>query len=80
MATNSLRRSIAALALALPACVQVSERGTLARSFVVVFRAFDDGVAFRYELPKQRNLNAFLIADELTEFAMADNAKSTGAC
>ncbi|MFN8670124.1 MAG: glycoside hydrolase family 97 protein [Gemmatimonadaceae bacterium] len=56
--------------------VRASERGALARTFVVVFRAFDDGVAFRYELPRQPNLNAFLISDELTEFAMADNAKT----
>ena len=32
--------------------VRASERGALARTFVVVFRAFDDGVAFRYELPR----------------------------
>lgn len=56
--------------------VRVAERAGLRREFVVVFRAFDDGIGFRYELPRQPNLNAFRIADELTEFVMADNAKA----
>ena len=39
------------------------------RSFDVRFRAFDDGVGFRYEFPKQRKLRGTLsIVDELTEF------------
>jgi len=40
------------------------------REMVVRFRAFDDGVGFRYEFPGQPNLNYFVIADEVTEFAM----------
>ena len=56
--------------------VRVAERTLLHRVFSVTFRAFDDGIAFRYELPRQPNLGAFRIADELTEFAMADNAKA----
>ncbi len=44
------------------------------RKLVVVFRAFDDGVAFRYEFPEQGHLNDFVIMDELTEFNLpADN-------
>ncbi|GGY45449.1 glycoside hydrolase family 97 protein [Parvularcula lutaonensis] len=39
------------------------------RSFDVRFRAFDDGIGFRYEFPKQRSLRGELaITDELTEF------------
>lgn len=34
------------------------------------FRAFDDGVAFRYCIPEQPNLDHFEIMDELTEFNM----------
>ena len=34
----------------------------------MVFRLFDDGLGFRYEIPKQRHLSAFNIMDELTEF------------
>jgi hypothetical protein len=37
----------------------------------VVFRVFADGVGFRYEFPKQSNLGYFVVADELTEFALA---------
>src|ERR1051326_1033115 len=36
----------------------------------IVFRVFDDGVAFRYEFPTQEKLNHFVVADELTQFAM----------
>lgn len=39
----------------------------------MVFRAFDDGIGFRYEFPEQENLKKLEIADELTEFALANN-------
>ena len=39
-------------------------------------RAFDDGVGFRYEVPAQPALGTFAIAGELTEFALADNARA----
>jgi alpha-glucosidase len=42
----------------------------------IVFRAFDDGVAFRYELPAQPGLHDFEIMDEATEFALAENDKA----
>ena len=38
--------------------------------------SFDDGVGFRYELPDQPALADFEISDELTEFALADNARA----
>jgi alpha-glucosidase len=56
--------------------VQVQETVAPGRRFAVVFRAFDDGVAFRYELPEQPGLRDFEIADELTEFALADDARA----
>ena len=37
---------------------------------VIRFRAYNDGMAFRYEFPVQENLQHFIIADELTTFAM----------
>ena len=40
------------------------------RRMVIRFRLFDDGLGFRYEFPGQDNLVYFVIADELTEFAM----------
>jgi alpha-glucosidase len=56
--------------------VRVAESAAPRREFVVVFRAFDDGIGFRYELPAQPGLASFEIEDELTEFAMADNARA----
>src|SRR6266550_4665293 len=56
--------------------VSVAETGAPDRKFTVAFRAFNDGVAFRYEFPAQAGLGDFAITDELTEFAMADNARA----
>jgi len=44
------------------------------RKLNVVFRVFDEGVAFRYEFPKQDKLNYFVISDEKSQFNLtADN-------
>ncbi|PZN92072.1 MAG: alpha-glucosidase [Alphaproteobacteria bacterium] len=53
--------------------VRLTEKGSLgagvkARRIDVVFKAFDDGVGFRYEFP---DAGAVQIADELTEFNFA---------
>src|SRR6266699_17466 len=56
--------------------VSVAEVASPGRRFGVVFRAFDDGVAFRYELPEQPGLGEFAISDELSEFALADDARA----
>lgn len=42
----------------------------LDRNMVIRFRLFDDGLGFRYEFPKQKNLSYFVIKEELTQFAM----------
>lgn len=42
----------------------------------IVFRVFNDGVGFRYEFPQQEKLNHFVIADELTQFAMTGDHKT----
>jgi alpha-glucosidase len=52
--------------------VSLAEKGT-GRTFDVVFRVFDDGVGFRYEFPRQASFGTVRIAEELTEFAIADN-------
>ena len=44
------------------------------RRFDVVFRVFDDGVGFRYEVPKQPRNGRWQIEDEATEFAIAPQA------
>ena len=37
------------------------------------FRLYDDGLGFRYEFPGMQPLNYFVIKEELTNFAMADD-------
>ncbi len=37
------------------------------------FRAFDDGIGFRYRFPAQEGLGAFEILDELTEFNLSSD-------
>ena len=37
------------------------------------FRLFDDGLGFRYEFPQNQDLVYFVIKEELTEFAMAED-------
>ncbi|HEX4932459.1 MAG TPA: glycoside hydrolase family 97 N-terminal domain-containing protein, partial [Gemmatimonadaceae bacterium] len=56
--------------------VTLEEAQAPGRRFVVAVRAFDDGVAFRYELPRQEALGSFTIMEELTEFSMADDARA----
>ena len=41
------------------------------RRYAVIFRVYDDGVAFRYDLPKASKLGKFVLNRELTEFAFA---------
>jgi alpha-glucosidase len=56
--------------------VSVVESAAPGRTFDVVFRVFNDGIGFRYEFPAQPALGDFVISDELTEFALADNARA----
>jgi len=42
----------------------------------IIFRIFDEGVAFRYDFPKQSELNYFIISDEVTQFNLTDNYKT----
>jgi alpha-glucosidase len=53
--------------------VHLKETTALARVFTVTFRIYDDGVGFRYEFPAQPNMVQTKIADELTEFAFAQD-------
>ncbi len=42
--------------------------GEPSREMTVRFRVFDDGLGFRYELPRQDNANYLTLRDEATEF------------
>jgi alpha-glucosidase len=46
------------------------------RKWDLIFRAFDDGIGFRYLLPEQEGLDDFVIMDELTEFTLAGNHRA----
>ncbi len=52
--------------------VRLREQKDLKREIAVTFRLFDDGVGFRYTLPRQANMQRVNIAGELTEFAFAE--------
>ncbi|MFO1511823.1 MAG: glycoside hydrolase family 97 protein [Verrucomicrobiota bacterium] len=51
----------------------LQERGAQARTFGLIVRAYDDGVAFRYDLPASSGLGQFVLTNELTEFRFADD-------
>jgi alpha-glucosidase len=56
--------------------VGLRETAAPGRVFRVVFRVFNDGIGFRYEVPAQPALGDFAINDELTQFVLADNARA----
>ena len=56
--------------------VSVAESRAPGRRFDVVFRAFNDGIGFRYEVPRQDALGEFQIMDELTEFSFANEGRA----
>lgn len=43
------------------------------RKIDIAVRVFDDGVAFRYEFPKQQNWTKYTLLDEVTTFKLAGN-------
>jgi glycosyl hydrolase family 97 len=51
--------------------VDLRERAAPHRALQLVFRVFDDGVGFRYVLPRQRAMERFAITSEDTEFRFA---------
>jgi len=51
--------------------VRLKEEDGSERVMTVVFRVFDDGVGFRYELPEQPGLGTFDIVSEETTFRLA---------
>ena len=53
--------------------LQLEEEESPNRKFAVVFKIYDDGVGFRYEFPKQPNMDQVVIMDEQTEFNLTGN-------
>lgn len=56
--------------------VHLRQKDASKRLLDIVFRVFNDGVAFRYVFPKQPNLNYFIVDQESTEFNLTGDHKS----
>ena len=56
----------------------LTETGGARRRLEIVFRAYDDGVAFRYRLPVQPAFTDLRLAGELTEFAFPADYRCWG--
>ena len=54
--------------------VTLQQTNEQARQLRIVFRVFNDAIAFRYEWPEQKTLKDFDIMDELTQFALPSDA------
>ncbi len=50
---------------------EAEEKTNLKRRIRVIFRVFNDGIAFRYELPIQKSLTKYAITKELSGFALS---------
>lgn len=46
------------------------------RKLNIIFKAFDDGVGFRYEIPAQEGIDSIVVGNELTEFQMTADHKT----
>lgn len=55
--------------------VELNQKVT-GRKMTIVFRLFDEGLAFRYEFPKQEHLNYFVVTKESTQFNLASDHKA----
>lgn len=52
------------------------EQSTTGRKMDIVFRLYDEGLAFRYEFPHQSRWGYFQVTSELTEFKLTGNHKA----
>ncbi|NMM48442.1 glycoside hydrolase family 97 protein [Marinigracilibium pacificum] len=48
--------------------VNLQEESETQRKLTVIFRAYDDGVGFRYQFPEQKGVDSLIIMDEHTDF------------
>lgn len=53
--------------------VPLQERVSPGRLINLVVRAFNDGIAFRYEFPEQEGWNSYVMYDENTQFRLSGN-------
>ncbi|PLX19486.1 MAG: alpha-glucosidase, partial [Salinivirgaceae bacterium] len=50
--------------------VDLKEKGEQGRKLNLYFRAYNDGIGFRYEFPRQEGIDSLYIMDENTEFRL----------
>lgn len=55
--------------------IPLKEKSGAKRQINLVVRAFDDGLAFRYEFPRQENWNAYTLNNERSTFRLTHNPK-----
>jgi alpha-glucosidase len=53
--------------------VELTQAATPSYRMILVFRAYDDGIAFRYEVPRQPGLENFVLMREFTDFAFTNH-------
>ena len=58
--------------------ISLKESASPHRRLDIIFRAFNDGIAFRYFIPDQKNIGDFVITDEHSTFLFPPEAKSYG--
>ena len=68
--TSSIRNNYKQLVL------KLADRSGSGIQLQIIFRVFNDGVGFRYSFPPQSKLNHFIIANELTQFAVTGDHKT----
>ena len=57
--------------------IPLQEKEKPSRIVNLVVRAFNDGIAFRYEFPEQEGWRSYVMYDELDEFRLERNPKTT---
>jgi alpha-glucosidase len=55
--------------------IPLIEKAAGGRKLNLIVRAFDDGLAFRYEVPEQKNMKGFSLTEENTQFKLEGDPK-----
>ncbi|MEO0581388.1 MAG: glycoside hydrolase family 97 protein [Bacteroidota bacterium] len=56
--------------------VSLKETAAPNRMLNIIFKAYDDGIGFRYDFPAQAGLDTLIIMDELTQFQMTGDHRT----
>ncbi len=53
--------------------IELQEKRKLKRRINLIFRAYNDGLAFRYEIPFQQNIDSIILTNEKLVYGFSDN-------